>query len=366
MKNSFRKFCRQAQIVLAALMLAQMSFASVVVPRIVQAQLVPDAINTNTTPVINVPQYGGVEQSIADYLCVPDSGNTGTALYQCIGKVYRFGIAFGAIALVFFLVFAGYMYMVGGEKGKEKGKGIFFSALTGMAIILSSYVLLNFINPNLVKIKTIQPPIFSASDLPDCKLVGLGENCILAGGQVNYGSGPGVAGSASEAAIKSYITKYALANGLEYCQLASLINKESSFITNNVSNGPPNRVDINSTAKYYGLTFTQGNPTKGHGIGLAQVFIYGPPPHKSWADSSTPSRDGKEFGFNRPLTVKDLVNPDIAVSAGAHFFAAKVGSSKGNIGDAYAKYYGDPNYKNPNTRTIVNKMLKMYEECKKR
>ncbi len=158
------------------------------------AQLIPNALNSNTnsSPAdIKVPVYSGVEDSIKNFLCVPDDNNLGTALFDCISKVYRFGIAFGGIALVFFIVFAGYLYIAGGEASKGKGKTIFTTALTGMAIILSSYVLLRFINPNLVIIKPIQTPIFQAGDLPRCEDVGFQGNCVLPSGNVQITSNGG-------------------------------------------------------------------------------------------------------------------------------------------------------------------------------
>jgi hypothetical protein len=103
----------------------------------------------------------GVESSIRALLCAPTpsnatSTNTGTFeenaqvtnnqsagdLATCVNKGYRFALAFGAVASVFFVVLAGYMYMVGGEHGKEQAKEILVSVLAGFLIMLSSYVLL--------------------------------------------------------------------------------------------------------------------------------------------------------------------------------------------------------------------------------
>ncbi len=148
-------------------------------------------LDTTTDSVQNAPVYSGVQESIAAYLCVPSDNPDGADLFNCITKAYKFGIAFGAIALVFFVVFAGYLYLVGGEKGKQKGKSVFLSALTGMALILSSYVLLNFINPSLIKIRPIQAPIFYAADLPKCEDIGYSQNCILPSGQVSIVSNGG-------------------------------------------------------------------------------------------------------------------------------------------------------------------------------
>ncbi len=150
--------------------------------------------NTNkaTYAGMEVPKYGGVQDSIAQFLCTPSEGAAdGKDLERCINKMYRFGISFGGIALVFFLVFAGYMYIMGGESGKTKAKGIVQNALVGIAILLGTYVLLGFINPNLLIFKSIQPPIFNAGSLPKCDAVGLGQQCVLPGGGVATGDGQG-------------------------------------------------------------------------------------------------------------------------------------------------------------------------------
>ncbi len=350
---------RSGRILITSFLVLQMMLGYVGQMNLVHAQI-PDALNVKNSGPVEVPEYGGVEDSIKQYLCVPDSSNLGTALYTCVTKLYRFGIAFGAIALVFFVVFAGYVYITGGEAAKEKGKGIILSAITGMAIILSSYVLLSFINPYLVKIRPIQPPIFSASNLPKCDVVGLGVNCILPTGQVNYPGGSGVPGSASEAKYAALISKYAprLANNSgvnPYCALASLLQKESSFKYNIASNAGPSGtynsvlIDVNSANKgFYNLTFLYyggGGSTRtiGHGIGLGQIFIYGPPSqwkNKGWVNVSTPARsDPSSFGFNT-LTVTDLLDPDKNLNASSYLIAKLMRDNGGNIVKAYRTYSG--------------------------
>ncbi len=167
---------------------------------VVQAAVgLPDPLNTNR-PAASLPQYNkGVDKSIGEYLCIPSDDNTGVALYDCIERVYRFGIVAGALMLVFSLVWAGYNYIVGGEAGKQKGKTMFIGSITGMLLILSSYVLLRFLNPDLVLYKPIQPPIFTSSGLPTCEAIGYGANCIITSGpntgQVYQGGGtPGQGG----------------------------------------------------------------------------------------------------------------------------------------------------------------------------
>lgn len=131
-----------------------------------------------SSPVV---KYKGPEKSIQEFLCAPSDASTGTALYSCIGRLYRFGIAAGALSLVFFVVLAGYFYITGSENGKKKGKDMVFAALTGMAILVFSYVLLRFINPNLAQFRIIQPPIFNAT-LPSCEQVGFGQDCAISSG----------------------------------------------------------------------------------------------------------------------------------------------------------------------------------------
>ncbi len=343
------RFKTIGQILLSGFLVFQILFGYLT--PLAQAQL-----NTNTPAPTQRPEYGGVQQSIEKYLCVPNESNLGTALFDCISRVYKFGVAFGAIALVFFIVYAGYMYITGGEATKEKGKSTFISALTGMAIILGSYVLLGFINPDLVRIKPIQPPIFTAANLPLCADVGLGVNCVLPDGQINVGGGGGTPGSASEAQYKALISQYAQANGMEYCALSALIEKESSFNTLNVSNPPPNKVDTSSgSPPSYNVTHSVG-----HGIGLGQVYIF----------PGNTSRDGGEFGMpGKKLTVKDLIVPETGISAGAYFFGKLVKKNNGALDKAYDDYQSGAKDTRPgydSDPATIRKYMEIYNKCKLR
>jgi hypothetical protein len=126
-------------------------------------------------------RYGGVEGSIERLLCTPsDQGDHD--LSNCINKLYRFAVAIGAFAAVFFLVLAGYFYIVGGQTAKEKGKHMLVSTLVGLVILLGSWLILNQINPNLTAFRTIQPPALSGvPELPQCIGVGLIKDCIISG-----------------------------------------------------------------------------------------------------------------------------------------------------------------------------------------
>ncbi len=306
--------------------------------------------------VASLPQYNqGVDQSIKEFLCTPSENplEQGTALYDCIGRLYRFSLTAGAVILVFFVVLAGYLYITGGETGKGKAKGIILSSITGMGILLGSYALLNFINPQLVEIRPIQAPIFNSGDLPSCEAVGLGVRCITSSGQVNNPGG--TAGSANEAQYKDLITKYAsrfndTAGIHPYCTLSALLQKESSFNKLNVSNPPPSKVDTSASPPSYNVSFAGS----GHGIGLSQVYIY----------PGQTSRPGGEFGFSKALTVQDLIDPDTSINAGSYFFAKVVKERRGNLREAYDDYQaGRGGNSDPKT---LDKYIEMYNACKLR
>lgn len=136
----------------------------------------PPPASTATAPI----PAGEGEKDIAAYLCVP-----GTGLYPCINRLYRFALAAAFFITVLFIVFAGYQYMLGGEKGKEDAKGRISAAVIAIVILSTSFILLRQINPDLVEFKKIDPlKVDTSGDkgklldlLPLCKDVGNKPPC---------------------------------------------------------------------------------------------------------------------------------------------------------------------------------------------
>lgn len=153
-------------------------------------------INVNATKDATNYKYENVEGSIRAFLCTPDQGRDSQVLYTCINKLYRFGIAVGGFMVTFFLVLAGYFYLIGGTESKAKGKSILSNALVGLAILSFSYILLKFLNPSLVVFRPIQPPIFTADRPVFCTAGQPANNCILLDGTTPY-SGDGTAGGST-------------------------------------------------------------------------------------------------------------------------------------------------------------------------
>ncbi|QQS22532.1 hypothetical protein IPM19_02775 [bacterium] len=231
----------------------------------------PDPLRPAAQEPTELPVYNaGVDQSIKDYLCTPEG--TGTDLFDCIDRLYRFGISAGAVLIVFFIVYAGYIYMTGSEASKTKAKQTLQAAFTGMAVMLGSFLLLNFINPELVNIKRIQPPIFNAADLPSCEEIGFSDKCIIttggSSGQVfNPSTGSGGAGAGSCKIMNSG------ACSVENMKLCSAWNPEdASRVCNLESAGGANLTIASGSDKCadgtsfsYGLwqinlTYHQGQP----------------------------------------------------------------------------------------------------------
>lgn len=141
-------------------LLVAMLFVSFIPLVQAQEQPAPPATTTEQTPLVTA---GPGEQSIADFLCTPEN-NT---LYSCVNRLYRFGVVAGFFIAVMMIVVAGYMYMTGGEAGKAKGKSYIESTFVAIVILLTSYMLLNQINPDLVTFKRIQPLAVDPEDLKE-------------------------------------------------------------------------------------------------------------------------------------------------------------------------------------------------------
>jgi hypothetical protein len=120
-----------------------------------------------------------VSDQIKQYLCTPSpttvtegnafkNANQGD-LYECINRLYKFAIILSCVVGVFFIVIAGYVYMgsEGNQESVEKAKSILTSTLTSIVILLTGFVLLKAINPDLIQFQTIQPQSVVISDLPE-------------------------------------------------------------------------------------------------------------------------------------------------------------------------------------------------------
>jgi hypothetical protein len=94
------------------------------------------------------------------------AGQTVTVSYLAdyVISLYRYGVVLGSIFAVAALMIGGILFLsAAGMPGNvEKAKTIIFGALTGLVLLLASYLILNIINPNLtnptaIKVDTVEP-----------------------------------------------------------------------------------------------------------------------------------------------------------------------------------------------------------------
>ena len=85
-----------------------------------------------------------------------------------LGAAYRYGVILGSIAAVVSLVIGGLMYMVGGLNASmiSKSKAMMSGAVIGLVLLLGSYMVLNAVNPNLVKLNSLEVEIVKEAIVP--------------------------------------------------------------------------------------------------------------------------------------------------------------------------------------------------------
>jgi len=89
-----------------------------------------------------------------------------STLPHLVQYIYEWGIAIGGLATFIALVSAGFQYLTSAGDPTKMGeaKSKITSAILGLTLLLSSWLILNTINPELT---TLQSLSFDASDLPE-------------------------------------------------------------------------------------------------------------------------------------------------------------------------------------------------------
>lgn len=88
--------------------------------------------------------------------------STDQNLVTYLNTLFKMAISVGAIAAVLRMVYAGYIYMASDVwTSKDKAKGIFRDVFLGLVLLLSIYIILSQINPNLLN---LDPKLAAISD----------------------------------------------------------------------------------------------------------------------------------------------------------------------------------------------------------
>jgi hypothetical protein len=98
----------------------------------------------------------------------PASGTTAanTDLFTCINQLYKYALIISSIAATFMIILAGYLYIFSGgnDKRVSTAKSFISTSLLGIAVLLTGFLLLKQINPNLLSIKNITPQQIAYED----------------------------------------------------------------------------------------------------------------------------------------------------------------------------------------------------------
>ena len=117
------------------------------------------------TIIQNYPDIPGAKK--------PGEGDPGQELPQLIQYIFRFSLGLVGIVGILALIFAafGYLTSVGDPAKAASAKQRIVSALLGVLLLLSSYILLKVINPDLLKLKVEGKPVNIDQSPGECRPV---------------------------------------------------------------------------------------------------------------------------------------------------------------------------------------------------
>lgn len=100
-----------------------------------------------------------------------------TDFYTYITSIYKFGIGAVGIAALLMITIGGYMYLTsaGNNAAMQNAKDIITDSIVGVLLALGSYLLLYFINPDLVRLKPLTPSSTTAPTTSNPAGAGLGQ-----------------------------------------------------------------------------------------------------------------------------------------------------------------------------------------------
>ena len=125
----------------------------------------------NSKPVEFTPQVTIPGSSFQAGVTSPLEASTGP-IARYISAIYNYGVGIVGILAAMMLMIGGIIWLTaaGSSSKIEQAKSFIGSSLTGMALVLTAYILLNTINPDLVNLRTTT--VTSLEELKCCQLSG--------------------------------------------------------------------------------------------------------------------------------------------------------------------------------------------------
>lgn len=113
----------------------------------------------NLRPILNIPFKTIPQFSTATFETQDGEIKSITVpwIAEYIIGVYQYALIIGAILAIIMIMLGGFLYMVSGARPElaTKAKKMIFGSLTGLILLLGSYLVLSLINPELTTLKSI-------------------------------------------------------------------------------------------------------------------------------------------------------------------------------------------------------------------
>lgn len=129
-----------------------------------KVKLTPPKINI---PIPELPAWTALEVTAGEIANIP-------YIAEYIIAIYKYSLIIGSILAVAVLMIGGIMYMMGGMNATliSRAKNLIFGSISGIVILILSYLTLNIINPNLtqlgtIELQTVEPIEYEKQDLPE-------------------------------------------------------------------------------------------------------------------------------------------------------------------------------------------------------
>lgn len=97
-----------------------------------------------------------------EFLVLPDGATIG----DIMAAIYYFSFTLIGLSALFWFVLGGIKYMLAGDKDPTKAKQMMKNAITGLALALTSWLILFTINPDLVKSLDLSFPVITPLATP--------------------------------------------------------------------------------------------------------------------------------------------------------------------------------------------------------
>ena len=319
--------------------------------------LVPNgsaAINPNNTI------YSGLSDALSaigvKVNTITSAGDLGTF----INAIIAFITAIMGVIAVIMIMYEGFVYMRSDNVDfKTRTRGNIVKVVLGFLLLLSTYVILKTINPDLLNL---------VPNLPQLSLLSESQYKAITGQSIP-----------TTKQLNTDVTSAATADGVDPCALQAILKHESGGNANaiaddgnvwSIQNIPSRKAFVLSGKKYSGATFTpdinsygdknllnDDSPSKidtsdpnlkgldwrfSQGIGALQITFF----PANWGANYTPTFDQKDTppkpftvpGDSHQYTPAELLNYNTNIKVGGELFAADLKKCNGDIAKAFGAY----------------------------